>query len=205
MLAFAPTRGSAYNASVATVLEAIYARRATRAYTVETVARAQVETLIEAAIQAPSAVNAQPWAFVVIQDRDLLDRYADEAKALWLGEPTAEVTASGLPEIDRLRQMVSEPGYAMFHRASTLVVIYATSTDSVRDCFLAAQNLMLAAWDLGLGTCPIGLAGPLFNRAEVREELGIALAWVAALPIVVGHPAGTAPTVPRRPPIVTWR
>jgi nitroreductase len=190
---------------VATVLEAIFARRATRAYTGETVARAQVEALIEAAIQAPSAVNAQPWAFVVVQDSQLLDRYAEEAKALLLGEPTAEVTASGLPDLDRLRQMVSEPDYALFHGADTLIVIWATSTDGVRDCFLAAQNLMLAAWDVGLGTCPIGLAWPLFNRAEVKAELGISPTWVAALPIVVGHPAGSVPPVPRRPPVVTWR
>ncbi len=194
-----------HNRSVATVLEAIYSRRATRTYTGETMSRAQVDALIEAAIQAPSAVNTQPWAFVVIQDRDLLDRYAQEAKALLLGEPTAEVAASGLPELDRLRQMVSEPDYALFHGADTLIVIYATSTLGVRDCFLAAQNLMLAAWDLGLGTCPIGLAGPLFNRAEVKAELGIAATWEAALPIVVGHPTGTAPPVSRHPPVVTWR
>ncbi len=187
------------------VLDAIYERRAIRAYTGETVARAQVETLIEAAIQAPSAVNVQPWAFVVIQDHDLLHRYAEEAEALLLGEPTAEVANSGLPDIDRLRQMISEPGYALFHGAGTLIVLYATGTDGVRDCFLAAQDLMLAAWGLGLATCPIGLAGPLFNRAEVKEELGISSTWVAALPIVVGHPAGTAPPVVRRRPLITWR
>lgn len=190
---------------MAEVLDAIYARRSVRVYTGEAVTRAQVEALIDAAVQAPSAVNAQPWAFVVVQDRDLLDRYAEEAKALLMGDPSAEVELSGLPDLDRLRQMVSEPGYAMFHGAGTLIVIYAISADGVRDCFLAAQNLMLAAWDIGLGSCPIGLAVPLFTRGEVKTELGIPSTWAAALPIVVGHPAGTASPVPRRPPVVTWR
>lgn len=188
------------------VFSAIYERRAVRVYTGEAVSRAQVDSLIDAAIHAPSAVNAQPWAFVVVEEADLLHRYGEEAKAVLLAEPAPpEVTNSGLPELDRLRQMVSEPGYVLFHGAGTLIVIYSTSIGGVPDCFLAAQNLMLAAWALGLGTCPVGLAVPLFNRKEIKKELGIPVNWLAALPIVVGHPAGAVPPTPRRPAVVTWR
>ena len=188
------------------VFTAIYERRAVRLYTAESVSRAHVDALIDAAIHAPSAVNAQPWAFIVIEEAALLDRYADEARALLVTEPAPpEVTNSGLPELERLRQMVSEPGYALFHGAGTLIVIYATRPGGLPDCFLAAQNLMLGAWALGLGTCPIGLATPLFNRETIKTELGIPLDWVAALPIVVGHPVGPVPPTARRPAIVTWR
>jgi nitroreductase len=188
------------------VFGAIYGRRAIRVYSGEAVSRTQVDALIDVAIHAPSALNAQPWAFVVVQEADLLDRYADEAKALLLAEPAPpEVENSGLPELDRLRQMVSEPGYALFHGASTLIVIYATNASGVPDCFLAAQNLMLGAWALGLGTCPIGLATPLFNCGYIKKELGIPSNRLAALPIVVGHPAGTVPPTARRPAVVTWR
>jgi nitroreductase len=188
------------------VFRAIYERRAIRVYSGESVSRSQVDALVDAAIHAPSAVNAQPWAFVVVQDDGLLHRYAEEAKALLLAEPAPpEVTNSGLPELDRLRQMVSEPGYALFHGAGTLIVIYATSGAGVPDCFLAAQNLMLAAWALGLGTCPIGLATPLFNREAIKKELGIPSEWTAALPIVVGHPAGKFPPTSRRPAVLTSR
>ena len=45
----------------------------------------------------------------------------------------------------------------------------------------------------------------LFNRDDVKAELGIAPAWVAALPVVVGHPTGAAPPVPRHPAVITWR
>jgi len=191
---------------MATVADAIYGRRAVRAYSHDPVSKEEIDALIEAAIQAPSAVNAQPWRFVVLQDHDLLDRYETDAKNLWLAEPTPpEVADSGLPDLDRLRRMMAEPGHLLFHGAQTLVVIYATSADGVADCFLAAQNLMLAACERGLGTCPIGLCKPLFNRAEVKDELGIPSTWVAAFPVVVGHPAGPTAAVPRHPPVVHWR
>jgi nitroreductase len=186
------------------VFNAIYERRSIRFFSEEAVSHAHVRALLDAAIHAPSALNAQPWAFVVIQDRLLLDRYSKEAKELLLAEPLQpEVINSGLADLDRLRREVSEPGYALFHGASTLIVIYATNAGGVSDCFLAAQNLMLGAWALGLGTCPIGLATPLFNRDVVKKELNVP-DWTAALPIVVGRPARVVPPTPRRPVAVTW-
>lgn len=188
------------------MFSAIYERRAIRVYSGEAVSRSQLDALIDAAIHAPSAINAQPWAFVVVKEAGLLDRYAEEAKALLLAVPAPpEVTNSGLPDLDRLRQMVAEPGYSLFHGASTLIVIYATSAGGVPDCFLAAQNLMLGGWALGLGTCPIGLATPLFNREAIKKELDIPPDWRAALPIAVGHPSGAVAPTPRRPAIVKWR
>ena len=54
--------------------------------------------------------------------------------------------------------------------------------------------------------CPIGLGRPLFNRVEVKEELGVSPEWPCALPIVVGWPDGETPPTSRRPAqIVTWR
>jgi len=186
---------------------AIYQRRAVRVYEDKPVTRDNVDFLIDAAIHAPSAVNCQPWAFVVIQEQEVLARYAKEGKQLLLNEPPGiEVVGSGLPDMDRLRQWASSPDFKLFHGAPALVVIYATSADGVPDCFLAAQNLMLAAWTLGLGSCPIGLARPLFNRAEVKEELGVSPEWTCALPIVVGWPDGETPPTSRRPArIVAWR
>jgi nitroreductase len=200
-------RGAQLQPGAEGVFRAIYDRRSVRAYTAALVPGEAIEVLLEAAVHAPSAVNAQPWAFVVIQRSDMLDRYAREAIELLLEEPMAsEVAQSGLPELDRLRQMVRVPGYQLFHGASTLIVVYATAPSGVPDCFLAAENLMLAAWAIDLGTCPIGLATPLFNRPDIKQELGVAPEWVTALPIVVGHPSRSTPPTSRHPPhIVAWR
>jgi nitroreductase len=190
----------------ASAIRAIYERRAIRTYEDRPISRADVELVVDAAIHAPSAVNCQPWAFVVIQEREALARYAKEGKQLLLDEPpVVEIVESGLPDMDRLRQMASGPDFELFHGAPALVVIYTTSADGVPDCFLAAQNLMLASWTLGLGTCPIGLARPLFNRAEVKKELGVSPEWTCALPIAVGWPDGETPPTSRRPAQVAWK
>jgi nitroreductase len=190
----------------ASAIRAIYERRAIRTYDDRPISREDVELVLDAAIHAPSAVNCQPWAFVVIQEREALARYAKEGTQLLLDEPLAvEVVESGLPDMDRLRQMASGADFELFHGAPALVVIYATSADGVPDCFLAAQNLMLASWTLGLGTCPIGLARPLFNRAEVKKELGVSPQWTCALPIAIGWPDGAAAPTSRRPAQVAWK
>jgi nitroreductase len=188
-------------------LTAIYERRSVRAYSQEPVARDQIEALLDAAIHAPSAVNLQPWAFIVIEEPQLLKRYADEAVTLMLAEPVvAEITNSRLPEFENLREMVAGPNFELFHGAPALIVIYSTAMDSTCDCYLAAENLMLAAWAIGLGTCPIGLATPFFNRAEVKAELGISPDWSVALPVVVGHPSGPlVPTGRQEVEIIAWR
>ena len=53
-------------------IEAIMTRRSVRAYTAEPIGDEEIESLLRAAMQAPSAVNEQPWEFVVIRDRALL-------------------------------------------------------------------------------------------------------------------------------------
>ena len=62
-------------------IEAIYARRAVREFTPEPVDDKVLRQLIDAAVQAPSAVNQQPWSFFVVQDKALLARISSEAKS----------------------------------------------------------------------------------------------------------------------------
>jgi len=189
------------------VLDAIYQRRSVRDYRPEPVDRTILDRLLDAAVHAPSATNSQPWAFAVIKDRDLLERFAEDIKTLYRLDPPIPELASTPPEmLHHLRDVVSVPGYQVFHHARTLVVIYATYPGGVEDCYLAAENLMLAACGAGLGTCPIGLARPVLNRPETKRELGIPAEFVAALPIVVGYPAGPTPATSRRPPqVLCWR
>ncbi|HZV02475.1 MAG TPA: nitroreductase [Planctomycetota bacterium] len=183
-------------------LKAIEERRAVRSYDSRAVDRATVERLIQAAIQAPSAVNAQPWAFAVIQDRKLLARVAAEAKALLLSGGLREELSG------KYREILESPGFDIFYGAGTLIIICADTEkpNASEDCSLAGENLMLAATSLGLGTCPIGFARPYLNLPEVKEELGIAPHLAPVLPIIVGWPTGETPRPPREEPrIVFWR
>jgi nitroreductase len=76
----------------------------------------------------------------------------------------------------------------------------------VADCWLAAENLMLAAYGLGLGTCCIGFAVPVLNTPEVKTELGIPPEASAVAPIIVGVAREKPVPVSRKPPeILCWK
>lgn len=178
------------------VLEAMRARRAVRSYSRRPVDEEVVLTLLRAAVQAPSAMNAQPWLFAVVQDPARLKRYSDGAKALLVEQAKSD------PKARHYVNRLSNPSFNIFYDASTLVAIGVgdRSTYSEADCWLAAQNLMLAARDAGLATCPIGFAVPILNTPGVLQELQFPSAGVVVAPIIVGYPGAWPPAVPRGEP-----
>ena len=184
------------------VMEAIYNRRSVRAYTDQPVDKATVEALIKAATHAPSSMNEQPWAFAVIQNPTQLASWSDRIKAYVLRHLKPD------SPLAKYRDMISGSDYHVFHRAGTLIVICARpdAHNGEEDCSLAAQNLMLAACSMGLGTCPIGFARPWLNQARIKRSLGIPDAYVQVFSVVVGHPSGETPPVQRRAPeILVWQ
>lgn len=185
------------------VKEAIYGRRSVRDYTDQPVAKATVEELLHAAVQAPSAINQQPWAFAVIQDKALLRNYSDRAKDLMAKTMHLELMAL------ELREMLADRAFNIFYNAGTLIVIFAKPIGAHPDwdCCLAGQNLMLTAYGMGLATCPIGFAWSLFESDHVKEELGIPAEFRPILPIIVGYPKELAPPPVSRkePEILCWK
>ena len=183
------------------VFEAIRSRRAVRAYTSRVVDEATIGTLLHAAVQAPTAMHEEPWIFSVVQSIPQLARWSDRAKAILLDLATAD------PKTHHYRPMLSEPTFNIFYDASTLVVIGSrergTYTDA--DCWLAAENLMLAARELGLGSCPIGFAVPVLNTPEAKKTMQFPDSGVVVAPILLGYPSAPAPEVPRaEPKILSW-
>jgi nitroreductase len=184
------------------VHDTIFARRSVRDYTDRQVDKATVKELIHAAIQAPSAINQQPWAFAVIQDKALLRSLSDRAKDLMAKTMQMEFLAL------ELRETLSDRAFNIFYNAGTLIVIFAKPVGAHPDwdCCLAGQNLMLAAHGMGLATCPIGFAWSLFESNDVKEELRIPTEYRPILPIIVGYPKQPMPAVGRKEPeIVCWK
>lgn len=193
------------------VLDAIYTRRSVRAFTADPLDAQAVRALLDAAVHAPTAMHLEPWAFVVVQDADVLRRISDRTKALLLeqltqrpGQPDAAEAASRRCERERLLN----PDFSVFYDAKTLIVICARPVGrfATADCWLAAENLMLAARAMGLGTCCIGLALAALNAAETKTELNIPPDVTAVAAIIAGVPRGTVPDVARKAPdILSWK
>jgi nitroreductase len=182
------------------VNQAISDRRSTRDYTAQAVDEETIRRLIDAAVHAPNASNGQPWTFTVVRDQGLLDRISQSAKSHMLA------TLPAGPQSDRYRTMLSDANFQIFYHAPALILISGTAQGPwvVEDCALAAENMMLAAFGVGLGTCWIGFAQGFLNTSEGKDALGIPATWVPVAPIIVGHPKTDPAPVPRKEPEIRW-
>ena len=182
------------------LMDTIRNRRAVRDYTDAPIERATIERVINAAILAPSAMNLQPWAFAALGNRERIDEYAGRIKRWLLTD------FSKTPFDASLRTLIDDEMYNIFHHAPVLVIVLAKSAQAqaYEDCCLAAENLMLAARDEGLGTCCIGLARPWFNLRSTKHELGLPEQYEVVVPIVLGHPKAWPESHGRHPAEIHW-
>jgi nitroreductase len=160
------------------VFEAILSRRSVRRYKANPVPERFIEKILDAARWAPSGSNIQPWKFIVVSDRNLLEVIRKMSPG-YLGEtPLAILVCS-----DREKE---------YRDGGTLGRDYM----SVADCSMAVENMLLAAHALGLGTCVV----KSFSRFAVKEMLEIPDGVEPELLVVVGY-AAHAPKPPTRIPL----
>jgi nitroreductase len=179
--------------------QAIYGRRAVREYTTAAVDESTIRQIIDAAIQAPSAVNQQPWLFTVMRDGPLMSRISDESKAYMLRTSQAALASP------HLQTILSDPNFNIFYHAPALIVISAPAGPwAVEDCALAAENLMLAAHAAGLGTCWIGFAQGWLATNAGKAALKLFGEETPVAPIIVGYPKSNPPAVTRKPARIDW-
>ena len=186
------------------VIDAIRARHSSRDYTAEKLERGAITTLLDAAVRAPTAMHQEPWVFVVVQDSALLKRISTISKTFFAKEIDHAHLDRGGHALDAFKH----PDFNLFYNASTLVVICAKKQGHFEDadCWLAAENLMLAACAEGLGTCVIGSAVAGLNTEEIKSELEIPPGMVAIAPIIIGVPSGAVTMTPRKAPkILSWK
>jgi len=123
------------------IIEVIKSRRSIRRYKEEKIPRATVIEILEAGRWAPSSTNNQPWRFVVIDDETIIQQVASESMAF---------------------------GINLFVRYAPLIIViytFATHRWVEVDCGICAENMMLEAHSLGVGSCFIGA----FNERGVKK------------------------------------
>lgn len=149
-------------------------RRSIRRYRPDPVPDELLTQVLEAARWAPSAVNSQPWVFVVVTEKERRQTLADKARILglvtWKHLAAAPVVVAIVGDLRGNR--------------------YATV-----DCSLAGMNLMLAAHSLGLGTCWVGG----FAERAVASVLGVPKDRAVVGLITLGYPAEIPKAPPRLP------
>jgi nitroreductase len=102
--------------------------------------------------------------------------------------------------------MLGDANFQIFYHAPALILISGIAQRAwvVEDCALAAENLMLAAFGEGLGTCWIGFAQSFLNTSAGKNALGLPATFVPVAPIIVGHPKSEPAPVARKEPEIRW-
>lgn len=150
-------------------------RQSDRAYDTRPVARELILRIIEAARLAPSACNAQPWHFIVVDEPELKNKLADAAASRVLG--INHFTKQAPVHI----VIVMEPA----NLNSNFGSLVKNKTFPLIDIGIAAEHICLAAKAEGLGSCMLGW----FDETAVKKLLGIPKSRRVPLLITLGYPA----------------
>ncbi len=155
------------------IYDAIMSRTSVRSYTSQPVEQAKVEKLLRAAMSAPTAGNRQPWEFIVVTERAILDQF---------------------PAII--------PGAHMASKSQLAIVVLGSPTKAllpeywVQDCSAATENILLAAHGMGLGAvwCGAYPNNPADRVGQISRLLNLPDGIIALNVIVVGYP-DSEPTI----------
>ena len=176
-------------------LEAIYTRRSTRNYKPNAVEKEKLTKILEAARQAPSGGNSQSNHFLVIQNREVLDKLIALTEA---GFRKMEADETTYPSLRHAIEASKKGGYVFCYNAPLLIAV-ANRKDygnNIADCACALENMMVAANALDLGSCYINQLRWL-NEDEALVDylrsLGMKENERVYGAVIIGYPAGGLP------------
>jgi len=193
-------------------------RRSRRTFLDRSIPEGTIEEILEAGRYAPSALNKQPWKFIVISNKDAIKRLSDIVRGVTIKVmpllPLLKILRPELRDpqiIAAMKKTLSGNADTVFHSAPVLILITAAKNASryaAKDCALAAQNMMLYASSVKISSCFIGRGDLLAMAKEARKILGLPPRHIIHAAIVFGYaPAGeTPPTAPprRKDNLINW-
>lgn len=207
----------------------ILERRSVRIYKDKQVPENLVRRILEAGRYAPSAGNYQPWKFIVVRDKEILDAMEKDARRMaklfkmmfaWETSPLgpiskfmAKAAIWALP--NKMHPMpfnalsfLADGRIRLFHGAPTVILLCMDKRGAGRpevDLGIAGQNMVLAAHSLGLGTCWVGFVELLRQNPLWKKRLGIQYPYDMCEAITLGYPVGHPDgMVPRELHHVSW-
>ena len=166
------------------VVKTIMERRSIRKYKPQPVEREKMQTIVECGVNAPNAMNRQPWEVRVVDNPDFIN---------------------GVTELYKKEQpkVAEDPNFKnMFRNAPTVVFIGrdVQSGSAEFDCGLLSENMMLAAQSMGIGSCCLGSPAAFIRSpaaAEYLKQLGFSEGYELLYCIAFGYPDEAPAAKPR--------
>lgn len=161
-------------------LKTIKNRYSCRKYTGEPVEQEKLEAIALAGLQAPSAMNNQPWKIIVIKDKAFIDE---------MDAATMDMLSKSEEQKGAYERMMSRGGKIFYNAPCMFVVAKEAGTDL--DCGIVTENIALAASSLGLGNVICGLARLVFDteKGEYFKGKMIPEGYELGMTVLVGYAA----------------
>jgi nitroreductase len=177
------------------VIKNMLERRSIRKYKPEQITEDTLNAILLAGTYAPSAGGRQSPIIVACQDVGINDRLGKINKAAFKGRISTEKSCISKEQPSIADDVSLKSG---FYGAPTVLTLFAPKNFlySVADCCIAAQNIVLAAHSLGVGSCIVARAEDTFSSElgqRLQKEWGIGSDYEAKIHIALGYPADDAP------------
>jgi len=200
------------------IMTNIKSRRSRRGFLERRIPDDIIREIIEAGRYAPSALNKQPWKFIVITNKPVIKKLSSIVKKKTLRIirflPLLKLLKPALKDpqvMGAIKKTVSADSDTVFYDAPLLMVIAADKRGGhfvAKDCALASQNMMLYAHSVGISSCFIGRADLLMMSKEAKGIIGLPPHHVIQAALVFGYVAQDkdAPSAParRKDNVIKW-
>lgn len=165
------------------IFECISTKRSIRTYEDRCITCEDMEKLLQLGTKASTGSGMEPWGFVVINDKDEINEWSEKIKKHLLDN------IENFPYLMQYKSWLESRKYSVFNHANTLLVIYGNKDSHWRvyDCSLAAGNIMLAAHEMGIGTCWIGFGEYMLNTKEFKERYHVPEHYELVCPMSMGY------------------
>ena len=147
------------------LIDIILTRRSIRRYAKKEISKVELNKILETGRLAPSSSDRQPWHFIVVTDPEIKKKIAQTGDSLFIKDAPVIIVGCGLIGDDYTQKW--------------------GTTWAIIDTSIALQNMTIAAWAMGVGSCWIGD----FSEDEVKALLGISDDWKIISLLALGYPA----------------
>jgi nitroreductase len=197
------------------VIDAIKHRRSIRKFIDKPVEKTLIDEIINAGKYAPSAKNDQPWRFIVITNKEKISHLSkdvqNEMRSIVKKRMILRVSHKQLRNKETIAFLYGAamaPNDVIFFNAPVLILVVTKNREFYDEsCACCAQNMMLAAHSLGLGSCWIGFAHFLDQNKKVLTDLQIPSGYHISAALIIGHPQKKPGQPPIRKPmadVINW-